>query len=106
MDLINKPDHYESRGGPGPASFTILVSLCTLSVVLASCERPRRAPPPASLPILVDQAPQTLDPRLALEATGQRLGELLFRALTRLDSELAPHPDLASRWESSDGARE
>jgi peptide/nickel transport system substrate-binding protein len=40
----------------------------------------------------------TLNPRQTLDAMGQRLGALIFGALTRMDAELVPQPDLATRW--------
>jgi len=55
--------------------------------------------------ILMDQRPATLDPRLAQDASGQRLGALLFGALSRLDADLRPVPDLASRWSVSKDGR-
>ncbi len=55
--------------------------------------------------ILMDQKPATLDPRLAQDASGQRLGSLLFGALSHLDADLQPVPDLASRWSVSKDGR-
>ncbi len=57
------------------------------------------------LRLAMDQKPATLNPRMALDAAGQRLGSLLFRSLTRISKDLDPVPDLASGWESLDGER-
>jgi peptide/nickel transport system substrate-binding protein len=52
-----------------------------------------------SLRFLLDQPPVSLNPRLAVDATGQRIDALLFRGLTRIDANLNAQPDLASSWE-------
>ncbi len=57
------------------------------------------------LRILMDQAPVTLNPRMALDASGQRINALVFRGLTRIDANLNPQPDLASGWETRDSGR-
>lgn len=49
--------------------------------------------------LMLDYPPSTLNPRSALDASGQRLGELLFQGLTLLDERLRPTPSLAARWE-------
>lgn len=51
------------------------------------------------LRILVDQPPLTLNPRSSLDANGQRLGAFVYRALTRIDANLEPRPDLSESWE-------
>lgn len=55
--------------------------------------------PQSPLRILLDPPPTSLNPRASLDATSQRINELIFRALTRLDRNLVPLPDLASSWE-------
>ena len=70
---------------------------------LAACSgKPDDSNPPFR--IVMDQKPATLNPRLAQDASGQRLGALLFGALSRLDANLKAVPDLASSWKvSKDG---
>ncbi len=51
--------------------------------------------------LMIDQAPLTLNPRMAQDAYGQKLGALFFRALTRIDVNLQPQPDLAESWSLS-----
>jgi len=51
---------------------------------------------------LIDVKPINLTPFWSLDANGQRLGALLFRALTKLDINLDVVPDLASGYFSSD----
>ncbi len=74
-----------------PAFLSFLLAAPTLALSAVSEARPVR--------ILLDQAPLTLNPRLALDAASQRLGSLMFRGLTRVDENLAVQPALASRWE-------
>ena len=57
--------------------------------------------PPPEVRVLLDQVPLTLNPRLTLDAAGQRINALLFRGLTRLDVNLVPQPDLAESWTAS-----
>lgn len=49
----------------------------------------------------MDQIPSTLNPRATVDAAGQRINALLFRALTRIDADLNPQPDLATSWKTS-----
>ena len=60
------------------------------------------APAPQELRIQLDNAPATLNPRMALDAAGQRLDDFLFRALIQLNSDLNPEPDLAASWKVED----
>ncbi len=55
----------------------------------------------APIRILIDQSPIQLNPRQTLDAMGQRIGAILFRGLTRIDSDLNPKGDLAKSWTSS-----
>jgi len=48
---------------------------------------------------------QTLDPALIDDPTSLAIGGELFQGLTRLDASLRPAPDLAQRWDLSDGGR-
>lgn len=59
---------------------------------------------PKPIRVAISYPPVSLNPRSTLDATGQRIGALLFRALTRIDGELRAQPDLASQWQiSNDG---
>lgn len=58
----------------------------------------------AALRILLHAPPLTMNPRAAVDANGQRLGSLIFRAPTRMNVNLLPEPDLAESWSiSKDG---
>jgi peptide/nickel transport system substrate-binding protein len=47
---------------------------------------------------MLDQPPVSLNPRSTIDANGQRINALMYRALTRIDANLNPQPDLASSW--------
>jgi peptide/nickel transport system substrate-binding protein len=75
------------------------LALCGLSAGSAFAAQSPAAP----LRLLVEQPPATLNPRFALDAPGQRIGALIFRALTRVSEDLKPLPDLASSWKTRRG---
>lgn len=55
---------------------------------------------------LVESSPATLNPRQTLDAIGQRIQILSFRALTSLDTELNPVPDLSEKWRFLNSGRQ
>lgn len=59
-------------------------------------------PAAASLRVLLDSSPLTLNPRMTLDLTGQRISALLYRGLTRMDENLKIVPDLAESWRTLD----
>lgn len=75
--------------------------------LVTSCTRinAKSQNPSAPLRILLDPPPTTLNPRASLDVTSQRINELLFRALIRLDSNLTPQPDLAQSYEVLDSGK-
>lgn len=48
----------------------------------------------------MDQPPATLNPRMSLDAAGQRIDALLFSSLTQLGPDLQVLPDLATKWKA------
>jgi ABC-type transport system substrate-binding protein len=54
---------------------------------------------------MMDRPPVSLNPRSTVDANGQRLNALMFRALTRIDADLNPQPDLAQSWKFGDGGK-
>jgi len=82
--------------GKGLLTVTFIAGLILPSL---GCQ-PKPLPSDGRLRILVDQAVHTLNPKRTLDATGQRLNALIFRALTQVDENLQSQPDLALRWES------
>ena len=51
--------------------------------------------------IALSQKPSTLDPRFATDATGMRIGNLIFHSLVRLDRNLKVTSSLANKWSCS-----
>ncbi|MBC7692298.1 MAG: ABC transporter substrate-binding protein [Methylotenera sp.] len=49
--------------------------------------------------------PLTLNPRSTLDAYGQRINALVFGALTAIDSNLTPQPELAESWKSENSGK-
>lgn len=77
----------------GPLTWLVVVGWLVLAMAGGGCEA-------GDLPIRMGLAgaPRNLDPRLATDATSERVNRLLYRRLTTFDSESLPAPDLA-RWE-------
>lgn len=81
-------------------SLSILIIIFTLDNL--ACSRSSQSTQTNTpIQILLDQAPSTLNPRQAIDVSGQRLTALLFRALTRRDENLTAQPDLAKNWNAS-----
>jgi peptide/nickel transport system substrate-binding protein len=87
------------KGFPG-RSLRIALTLTILGMSSGA-----RAEATLPLQVMLDRGPVTLNPRRASDAMGQRLGALIFSALTRIDKDLEPQPDLSSGWQISDGGK-
>jgi peptide/nickel transport system substrate-binding protein len=72
-----------------------LLALLAVLVLPCGCER---AVPEDRLRMGLAAAPRNLDPRLATDATSERVNRLLYRRLTEFDAQSLPVPSLA-RWE-------
>jgi peptide/nickel transport system substrate-binding protein len=59
-----------------------------------------KAPDPATVTVALDPPPTNLDPRVAQDATSQRLIQLIFSSLVRKNEHFEIEPDLAERWET------
>jgi peptide/nickel transport system substrate-binding protein len=81
--------------------FAVLYGATALGILFSTgCSKPDKKSP-GTLEFLLDQPPVSLNPRSAIDANGQRLNALLFRALTRIDQNLKAVPDLATTWKMS-----
>ncbi|MEK7691572.1 MAG: ABC transporter substrate-binding protein [Bdellovibrionota bacterium] len=78
---------------------------CLVVILMTGTTTVWASPVPPPIRVLLDQKPATLNPRTALDASGQRLGALLFRGLVRIDADLGPVPDIASSWKVEEGGR-
>lgn len=77
------------------------IALLALVLLLPGCAN-HAATDPNTVTIALDLAPTTLDPRIAIDASSQRLFELTFSALVKKNDQFAIEPDLALRWETPD----
>ena len=68
--------------------------------VLAACEN--RGEPAGTLVVALEAMPRNLDPRFATDAASTRIGNLVFRSLTRPDRNGQRRPDLALDWTLDD----
>lgn len=72
--------------------------------LLTMCACARTSPVPAShLVVGIGNAPLNLDPGVGLDEASQRIHQLVFDSLTRIDDNLRVVPDLASSVETLDG---
>jgi len=74
-----------------------------LAVLLftAACQT-RSAPADGMIVVALANAPTNLDPGVGLDEASQKLHQLLFRSLLKIDGSLRVVPDLAVRFESDD----
>jgi peptide/nickel transport system substrate-binding protein len=67
-------------------------------LVLAGCRAPD--PPPGHwITVALASSPTNLDPGVGLDESSQRLHQLMFSSLLRIDEDLRNVPDLATRFE-------
>jgi peptide/nickel transport system substrate-binding protein len=76
---------------------TLLAVLVLLPVL--SCSH---KPDANTLVMIIESAPQNLDPRVGTDAQSERIGALLFDALLERDLHFRVQPHLAVSWEISD----
>ena len=72
--------------------------------LVAACTACRREPPAADRTIVVALAnsPSNLDPGVGIDEASQKLHQLLFRSLVKIDADLRVVPDLATRFDTTD----
>ena len=72
--------------------------LILLLFLLGSCHRsePRQ---PGTVVMVLDEAPQNLDPRIGIDATSERLIQLIFSSLVKRTRDFRVEPDLALSWD-------
>jgi len=75
--------------------------LIVLLLLLPSCtySDPRE---PGTVILALDEGPQNLDPRIGVDASSERLQQLIFSSLVKRTREFTVEPDLALRWEIPD----
>lgn len=72
----------------------LILVLCLLS----SCN-PSEPNQPGTVIMALDEAPQNLDPRIGIDATSERLIQLMFSSLVKRTPEFNVEPDLALSWD-------
>jgi len=72
--------------------------LILLLCLVSSCTSLERRQP-GSVVMALDEAPQNLDPRIGIDATSERLIQLMFSSLVRRTPEFTVEPDLALSWD-------
>ena len=75
--------------------------LIALLLLLPSCTR-YESREPGTVVFALDEGPQNLDPRIGIDATSERLGQLIFSSLGKRTRDFTVEPDLAVRWEIPD----
>jgi peptide/nickel transport system substrate-binding protein len=88
-----------AQKGPHP----LLCILCLLWLIffLASCTTQISAAPDV-ITIALDQPPTNLDPRIGVDASSERFGQIIFSSLVRKDEHSGIQPDLATSWDNPD----
>ena len=74
--------------------------LATLLPLLMGCHRSRSSPGTAT--VLIESSPNSLDPRIGVDAQAERIDALIFDSLVRKDEHFNLQPWLAKRWEHPD----
>lgn len=77
-----------------------LLALCATALA-AGCQRPNLRPPDAIV-IALANSPTTMDPGVGLDEASQRVHQLLYSSLLKLDGQLRVVPDLATRFDTTD----
>ena len=57
---------------------------------------------PGTVIVALDEGPQNLDPRIGIDATSERLAQLMFSSLVKRSRNFTIEPDLALRWDIPD----
>ena len=69
-----------------------------LLLVLPSCSG-SDVREPGTVILALDEGPQNLDPRIGIDATSERLIQLMFSSLVKRSRDFRVEPDLALRWD-------
>lgn len=77
------------------------VLLILLLGLLSSCN-PSEPHPAGTVIMALDEAPQNLDPRIGIDATSERLIQLMFSSLVKRTPQFTVEPDLALSWDIPD----
>jgi peptide/nickel transport system substrate-binding protein len=80
------------------SSCVLFLALCACGVV--GCARSR--PDPNTVTMVIENSPNSLDPRIGTDAQAEHIDSLIFDALVRRDEHFGLQPYLATSWENPD----
>ena len=72
------------------------------AMVASACTVRGETTPPDVVVVALANSPANLDPGVGLDEASQKLGQVLFSSLLKIDSTLRVVPDLATRFETED----
>ncbi|HEV3040269.1 MAG TPA: ABC transporter substrate-binding protein [Candidatus Angelobacter sp.] len=75
---------------------------CLLLAVLVFCVSCGKLPDANTIVVIIENSPPNLDPRVASDAQGQLISELIFDSLVRKDEHFNLKPAVAESWEMPD----
>ncbi|MGC2161550.1 MAG: ABC transporter substrate-binding protein [Silvibacterium sp.] len=76
---------------------TLGISIFFLAAFLSGCGR--RPAPANTVTMLIENSPNSLDPRIGTDAVAERIDPLIFDSLVQRNERFGLDPDLALRWE-------
>jgi peptide/nickel transport system substrate-binding protein len=79
----------------------ILHLVLTAAFLLTLCACSRK-PDPDTLVMIIESSPNSLDPRIGIDAQSERIDELIFDALVKRDEHFNLQPSLATSWDIPD----
>lgn len=79
---------------------TLGTLLCTLTTLFAGCGH--RPSPENTVTMLIENSPNSLDPRIGTDAVAERIDPLIFDSLVQRNERFGLDPDLALHWETPD----
>jgi peptide/nickel transport system substrate-binding protein len=87
-----------SAGARAIARFALAAGLAALLFTSLSCAPQAQ---PGELTMLIEKRIPTFDPRVSSDSAAERLRQLLFNGLTRMNEEFEPVPDAAESFEAA-----
>src|SRR5215813_589548 len=76
--------------------------LIVLAACLPGCAGLTSANETGVLTVALDQPPANLDPRIGIDASSERLFQIMFSSLVKKDEHSAIQPDVATSWDVPD----
>src|SRR5262245_16742837 len=76
--------------------------LIVLAACLPGCAGLTSANETGVLTVALDQPPANLDPRIGIDASSERLFQIMFSSLVRKDEHAVIQPDAAESWDIPD----